>query len=132
MPDHEADCRVLVMAREIVLEINAWKRTMTRVVAVKGLVPVQEVRLCQQARVDVAVAEIYYHLQFLVDMWDFNACPVSQCTPENEQLSGCEDDVAPFERRTITGFKVELSGYLTPPVLEEGNAVICNQTINVP
>lgn len=85
MPDDEADGSVLVGAGPAVRrEIDTRQRVAAGTGAVKRPVPVQEVVFRQQARVNVAVAEVQCRAELLMDVGDLDAGALAESAAEDE------------------------------------------------
>ena len=70
---------------------------MAWVVAVKGLVLVKKITLCDKAAVDVAIFEVNGCLSFMLDVSDFLSSPLAKGSMEDQKLALAEDHPAALE-----------------------------------
>jgi hypothetical protein len=85
MPDDECSHNIFVCRRPTVFEVDAWKSVVTWFVCIKGLVLIEEVILCQEARVDVTVLEVEIRYALMMNVRQLFAYSASQDIAEDEQ-----------------------------------------------
>jgi hypothetical protein len=94
MPDDKASHRIFISGSPSIFKIQTGQGVVAGMIAVKGLVLIEEVAIGEKAAVQIAVGKIEYRHASMVNMWDFFARSLTQRTLENEKLAIAEDDTA--------------------------------------
>lgn len=107
VPHHKRRHHVLVRRRPPVLEVHLGERVVAWLVGVERLVLVEQVRLGEQPRVDVAVAQVEGRDALVVDVREVRARAGSEHILEEEERARCQEDAAPREWRVDARLAVE-------------------------
>jgi len=93
-------------------------------VRIESLILVEEVILCEETRVDVAVLEIEIRDALVVDVRQLFANPTSQNIAEDEQCTGSQQNATSCEGRMYARFAIQHSAHMNAATTSDTTHVV--------